>query len=315
MYLSLFIVRFLEIAKPTIASVLSYISFLWMGFLILFVTFSLVLFTFGIIVKLSLYMNILISTFLTVCFMVYGYTNAKTIHVKEINIYSDKIHTHKRIVFFSDLHAGLINQRNYVEKVVKIINGAKAQIILAGGDIIDSQMDGIDKNIEPLSKLNAEYKFAIIGNHEVYKGVNFSIEHLNKVGFIVLRNSCVNLNGVSIVGIDDEAFVRLDKADFTQILSSCSHKNFIIFLKHRPLIDGSLYNLCDLMLSGHTHAGQMFPFTFLTKLFYYGKDYGLFRLGRCQLLVSSGCGTWGPPLRIFTHSEIVVINLFPKNNM
>ncbi len=313
MYFSLFIARYLEIVKPAIASIISYISFLWMGFLILFVTFSVILLIFGIILKLSLYINILISTLLTICLMVYGYINAQTIHIKEINIYSEKIRFSNRIVFFSDLHAGLINKRNYVEKVVNMINSAKAQIILAGGDIIDSQMDGIDKNIEPLSKLNAKYKFAIIGNHEVYRGVNFSIEHLNKVGFVVLKNSCVNLDGVSIVGIDDEAASRLNKTDFNQILYSCSHKNFIILLKHRPLISDSLYG--GLMLSGHTHAGQMFPFTLITKLFYRGKDYGLFNMGKRQLLVSSGCGTWGPPLRIFTHSEIVVINLLPKNNM
>ncbi|SDC93860.1 hypothetical protein SAMN05660835_01626 [Desulfurella multipotens] len=310
MTFSLFIIRKIEEFETQIASFLAHISFYWMGFLILFVFFSLVAFLFGFIYKpfLVKQINFAFASILSLAFLCFGYINAQKLNIRTIVIKSTKIQKPIRIVFFSDLHAGLMINNKYVNKVSKTINNLKPDIVIADGDVIDSSIDGIEHNLEPLKTIEAPMrKFAVLGNHEFYRGVDRCQTQLEKVGFFLLRNKCIKINNfLSIAGIDDETITDKENSD---ILNNCDKKTFIIFVKHRPLIKEKDFNLFDLALCGHTHAGQMFPFTLITKAFYRNRDFGYFKINGSHLIVSSGAGTWGPPFRIFSKSEIVVINI------
>lgn len=318
MIFSLFIIRKIEEFKPAIANFLAHLSFYWMGFLILFVTFSVVLLLFGVIYKplFDKQTNFIIASLISFVFVVVGYINAQKIQTRIITIQSKKIQKNLRLVFFSDLHAGLMINDRYVLKVSKIINDLKPDLVIAGGDIIDSSIDGIEKNIEPLKKIKPLYgKYAVLGNHEFYRGINKCQTHLENVGFIVLRNKCIKVNGsLNIAGIDD---ITITNKKDKEILSKCDKNDFVIFASHRPLMETLMKNndscLFDLAVCGHTHAGQMFPFTLLTKAYYHKKDFGHFNINGSHLIISSGVGTWGPPFRIFSSSEIVLIDLKKPN--
>lgn len=310
MIFSLFIIRKIEPLKHEIASLLAHISFYWMGFLILFVMFSTALLLMGIFYKpfLNKQTNFAIACTLSLAFVGFGYMKAQTIHIRSINIKSKKIKKDMRIVFFSDAHVGLMVKGNYVEKIAKKINNLNPDLVIAGGDIIDSSVDGIEKNIEPLKTINPRYgKYTVFGNHEFYRGISKCQTQLQKANFIILRNACAKVNDfLSIAGIDD---ITITNAKDEEILDKCDKNTFVIFVKHRPIFENNTYRLFDLALSGHTHAGQMFPFTILTKIFYHGRDFGFFKINGSNLIVSSGVGTWGPPFRILSSSEIVLINL------
>jgi len=312
MVFSLFIIKKIEESKPTIASFLAHLSFYWMGFLILFVTFSVALLLFGVIYKpfFDKQVNFTIASFLSFIFIGIGYINAQKLQVRTITIKSKKIQKNMRLVFFSDLHAGLMINKNYVDKISKTINDLYPDLVIAGGDMIDSSIDGMENYIKPLKNINPVYgKYAVLGNHEFYRGIDKCQTYLENVGFRVLRNDCVKVNEfLNIAGIDDTTITSVNDRE---VLSKCNKNDFKIFVKHRPLIDDS--SVFDLALCGHTHAGQMFPFTLLTKAYYRNRDFGYFNINGSHLIISSGAGTWGPPFRIFSSSEIVFINLEKLN--
>jgi predicted MPP superfamily phosphohydrolase len=313
MVFSLFIIRKIEESKPTIASFLAHLSFYWMGFLILFVTFSVaLLLLFGVVYKpfFDKQINFTIASLISLTFIGVGYINAQKLQIRTITIQSKKIQKNMRLVFFSDLHAGLMINKNYVDKISKTINDLNPDLVIAGGDMIDSSIDGMENYIKPLKNINPIYgKYAILGNHEFYRGIDKCQTHLENVGFRVLRNDCVKVNEfLNIAGIDDTTITSVKDRE---ILSKCNKNDFKIFVKHRPLIDD--YSIFDLALCGHTHAGQMFPFTLLTKAYYHNRDFGYFNINGSHLIISSGAGTWGPPFRIFSSSEIVLINLEKLN--
>jgi predicted MPP superfamily phosphohydrolase len=312
MVFSLFIIRKIEESKPTIASFLAHLSFYWMGFLILFVTFSVALLLFGVVYKpfFDKQINFIIASLISLTFIGVGYINAQKLQIRTITIQSKKIQKNICLVFFSDLHAGIMLNENYVYKVSKAINDLKPDLVIAAGDIIDSSIDGMENYIKPLKNIKPIYgKYAVLGNHEFYRGIDKCQTHLENVGFRVLRNDCIKVNEfISIAGIDD---ITIKNALDKEILSKCDKIDFTIFAKHRPLIYDSY--VFDLALCGHTHAGQMFPFTLLTKAYYRNRNFGYFNINGSHLIISSGAGTWGPSFRIFSSSEIVLINLEKLN--
>lgn len=179
---------------------------------------------------------------------------------------------------------------------------------------MDGQINKLDGLADILGKLQPQYgKFAITGNHEFYAGFHQAEEFTTKAGFSLLRGEAVEPGGVIVIaGVDDPAGkiynLYTDISD-NQLLSGLDHRKFVLFLKHRPLISEGASGLFDLQLSGHTHKGQIFPFSLVTH-FYYPTDSGMVRLpGGSLMYVSRGGGTWGPPVRFLSPPEVTLIEL------
>jgi predicted MPP superfamily phosphohydrolase len=159
--------------------------------------------------------------------------------------------------------------------------------------------------------IKAKYgKFAVLGNHEYYAGLNRSMQFIKTAGFELLRDDMTQAAGITIFGEDDVTNRRsglINKGqEFKKALAE-KRDGFVLLLKHQPYIDGGAN--FNLQLSGHTHGGQLFPFGIITRL-YFPKSYGLHELAPNKLLyVSRGTGTWGPPVRVFAPPEITVIDL------
>jgi predicted MPP superfamily phosphohydrolase len=222
-----------------------------------------------------------------------------------------------RIVQISDLHAGPIIGLPYVEDVVAKAMAAQPDLIVLTGDFVDGEPDQLRGDLAPLASLSAAHGvFYIPGNHEYYWGLDRWIEEFRALGATPLINEhrVVSMGDDRLVlaGIADLAAGRFDGAaqpDIDRALADTPAGVPRILLAHQP----NSYVLTEgkdiaLQLSGHTHAGQYFPFSLLIGLFHrYYK--GLNRHGDMWVYVNRGTGFWGPPLRTTVPSEITLLTL------
>jgi predicted MPP superfamily phosphohydrolase len=216
----------------------------------------------------------------------------------------------KKIVFVSDLQLGNIYRQKFTARVADKIAAVDPYAIFIGGDLYDGVACDEESIIAPLGTLHpAGGVYFITGNHEYYlHNVPSAIAAIRALGITVLDNKKVDIGGIDVIGIDYQAAHK--KEDFKNILAriGVDRARQSIMLKHEPSdLDVAEAAGISLDLSGHTHHGQIFPLMFFTWQIYKGFDYGLKRLGNMQVFTSSGAGTWGPPLRLGTHSEIVAI--------
>jgi uncharacterized protein len=307
-----------------ITVVTSWVAYVWMGFLFLFCCIALgfdcgrLLATFmGFNWPLNVSMEFCTTGLLALAILGYGFVEARQIQVETMTIATPKLASGRvTIAQISDLHLGVMLGDEFLDRVIARLREIQPDIVVATGDILDGQ--GHDLNI--LAQRFLTFKpphgaYAIIGNHEVYAGLNDSLRFLHSAGFTVLRGDSAAAGGIILVGIDDPSAAALGQDDARvntpKPLASFTMGKFIVLLKHQPVIDRGIP--FDLQLSGHIHGGQFFPFGLLTRLTY-GVSTGLTQLtdGR-WLYVSRGAGTWGPPIRLFAAPEITLITIESEN--
>jgi len=214
------------------------------------------------------------------------------------------------IMQLSDVHVGRTIKHAHVFDLVKRVNLEKPNIVVITGDLIDYDINDIKDDLLPLSKLSAPTYF-ILGNHEYFHGATESIDYLRSLGIIVLLNESVLIEekGVrfNLIGLTDIIGERIGEypIDIDRAYKYTKSELPTIVLAHQPKTISRLQNrACDLMLSGHTHGGQIFPFGLLVML---DQPYlaGLHQhTDNKKIFVSRGAGYWGPPLRVMAPSEI-----------
>ncbi|MCX8021982.1 MAG: metallophosphoesterase [Syntrophorhabdaceae bacterium] len=314
--------------------VMAYVGYTWMAALFLFVIISLSI----DVVRIFIYITgtilhrdfsrildayrplFFIPLLLSLSIVVYGYFEARNIKTEWIRIKTEKIPERigsLKILQISDVHLGLIVGRSRLERIIREIKRVDPHILVSTGDLVDGQQNHINGLIGLLMEINPEYgKFAILGNHEFYAGIEHSIDFIREAGFRLLRGEAVVIDGfLSIAGVDDEAGLPFNYREVSEkiLLGSLRKDTFTVLLKHRPVIDKEAIGLFDLQLSGHTHKGQIFPFRYFTRLVFPMYN-GLYELsGGSHLYVSNGTGTWGPPVRFMAPPEITVIELIYEN--
>jgi len=222
-----------------------------------------------------------------------------------------------RIAQITDLHVGPTIGRAYVEEIVQRVNALQPNLVAVTGDLVDGSVEQLGPLVEPIAQLRApDGAFFVTGNHEYFvPGLERWLRFLKKRGLRVLRNERVPIRGsegFDLAGIDDltaKSYGRGHGADLPRALAGRDTARAIVLLAHQPrqVKDAVAFGV-DLQLSGHTHGGQIFPFTLLVRLF---EPYlaGLFKLGQTQLYVSRGTGYWGPPMRLGAPAEITLIEL------
>lgn len=260
---------------------------------------------------------ILIMVLVTI---LYGVYIAKDIQVKNYSIEIDKYekaHKSLNIAMLSDIHMGDIITYKDIEKIISKINSLRPDIVLISGDVFDGDYYAVEniKEIEGLfKKLESKYgTYAVLGNHDAGKSYNEMVEFFNKANIKLLQdeNICISdefilsgrKDGTPIGGQGES------RKSIEELLNNIDHNKPIIMMDHQPTsINEAELNNVDLLLSGHTHKGQLFPGNLITnKLFLV--DYGYLRVNKLNIIVSSGIGTWGPPIRICSQSEISNIKL------
>ena len=153
--------------------------------------------------------------------------------------------------------------------------------------------------------------YGVLGNHEYYMGYQNSVNFYKQAGITLLQNQTLTLpNGLQIVGVNDIKTVSVTPEQLDKLLKQTDPQKPRILLSHQPLLtDIVAQHRIPLMLSGHTHAGQIFPFNLLVKLFY-PYIHGLYEIQTgSKLYVTSGMFYWGIPLRLFAPAEIPIVHI------
>jgi len=315
------------------ARVLAYVAYLWMAALFFYFGISLLFDVFDLFTRLVGWIasfdvsswlvrgriSFFLSLGLSLAACVYGYREARDIRTECLIITTTKLPAgtdRLTIVQLSDVHLGLINRSERLAPMLAAAEAAHPDILVVTGDLVDAQINHLTGLAEMFRTIKPKYgKFAIMGNHEYYAGTEKALEFIRDAGFTMLRNESVASGPITLVGADDRTGVQLKlrKAVPEQTLfSGLSRDKFTVLLKHQPFIDQASVGLFDLQLSGHTHKGQLFPFTCLTRLSY-PLNAGRYDLGKGSLLyVNRGAGTWGPPIRFLAPPEVAVIQLVRK---
>lgn len=243
----------------------------------------------------------------------------------------------RRIVHLSDVHLGAIHGKGFLDRLVRKVNRLDPDIVVITGDLFDIFVTDPQPFVEGLSRFRSRKGvYFVTGNHEVHVGVGKVLRALGRTGILVLDGRVVRVDGLQLAGVgyqpEDLGQARMDPfrpgggydRDVPCVLlfhtptgidgppeaPSSRHLNTYF----SPRTDFSFVREAgvDVQLSGHTHAGQTFPFTLLTRRLFGGYAAGLHRMGDFSLYTSAGTGTWGPPVRLGTTPEIGVIRLQRK---
>jgi predicted MPP superfamily phosphohydrolase len=246
---------------------------------------------------------------ITLWLTVYSVYNAWSPSVVTVQLPSDKEHPPMRFVQISDVHIGSRSQR-FLEHVIDKVNALDPEFLCITGDFIDQSGIG-EEQLAALTRVAGPIYFSI-GNHEKYEDLDQIVQRLQNLGVKVLRNEDHHHEEhLQVIGIDD----REDHHQVERELAGIDihdHK-FVLLLYHRPRgHEAAAAAGVDLMLSGHTHNGQIVPFNLLVNRVF-EKAAGLFRHDDTHLYVSAGTGTWGPTMRLGTRSEITLFEISPNS--
>jgi predicted MPP superfamily phosphohydrolase len=221
-----------------------------------------------------------------------------------------------RILHITDLHIGTSLPLTFVQKLVKLTQDVKADLVVYTGDIIDGHIVRHLNELELLRSVPAPLgNFYVTGNHEYYWQGDQALAAFRSIKFNVLVNEVFNIERagefLQIVGTPDPAAkgFGLEGPDFDKVKNDFIGSSFKVLLAHQPFQAPQADAIgIDLQLSGHTHGGQFFPWNFLIGFFQkYPK--GLYKVGNLSLYVNQGTGYWGPSLRMGTYCEVTEITL------
>ncbi|MEI6835875.1 MAG: metallophosphoesterase [Candidatus Falkowbacteria bacterium] len=221
---------------------------------------------------------------------------------------------HKRIIHISDIHLGPILREDFFHRVIKQVKELNPDAVFITGDLFDGAESDFSWVTAPLNDLNAPLGlYYSMGNHDFILGAERVMGLLEGQNITVLSNRMVEREGLQIIGLDftpDRNF-DLKRAVLAHTGYSAVKPSILLFHEPKETVKSEGVGI-DLQLSGHTHGGQMFPFNFLARYFYHNHSHGIYRRHDYTLSVTAGVGTWGPPMRSGSNSEIVVLTLRKK---
>lgn len=221
-----------------------------------------------------------------------------------------------RIVAASDLHLGNIVGKRHLRRLIARVNALEPDLILLPGDVLDDSIEPFLRNrlSDWLKQLKAKYGvYAVLGNHEYYGGhIEEYVGKMREIGIPVLRDERAEAGPVVIAGRKDRTAESMDpggRLEVAELLKGVDRSKPVILLDHQPYhFDKAAEAGVDLLVCGHTHRGQFAPNHWLTKRLF-ELDWGYMRKGAMHVVVSSGFGSWGPPIRIASRSEIVLVEM------
>ena len=248
---------------------------------------------------------------------IYGLINARIIRVRRIPLHIPDLPEPwhgRRAVVLSDLHLGPINGVRFCRRLVALASSFHPDIVFLPGDLFDGTKGDLDQLLAPFSELSPPLGiFFSTGNHEEFTSPAHYIEAVTRAGIRVLANEQVVIDGLRVAGVlyHDSSSPLHMKAALASMRPNGPESDRTqpgILLNHAPtrlpIVEQAGFNL---QLSGHTHGGQFLPFTWITRRVYGRFTRGLHRFGTLQVYTSTGAGTWGPPMRVGTRPEIVLL--------
>lgn len=258
---------------------------------------------------------------LTLCIFAVGiYNGAQAPHIVRVNVELEGLSAPLKVAVLSDIHIGGLMESHKVGEIVTLTNELEADMIFLVGDIVDARLSDVEGAVDELGKLRArEGIFYVLGNHEYFHDIEHILDKMRALGFRVLLNQSYTNENLNIAGLADFMGWRVGKLE-PNLAKALEHINPnlpTILLAHQPKVI-SLFSPnepIDLVISGHTHGGQMFPLSLAMRLqqpFISGL-HTLSNLHQSKVYVTQGAGFWGPPMRLGSQREITLITLTPPH--
>ncbi len=264
------------------------------------------------------YANI-VTGILALCVSLFAvYEANKMPEIKEVDLTTDKVKQPLRIVQLSDLHITRSSSEHRIQKIVAEVNSLNPDVIVLTGDIIDDRASYIQEYFPILDKLKAKGGvYFVIGNHEYYNGLGQILKglHQTKIKHLMNEGELIADKNLYIGGVPDKSAAMMNpyfSIKIEKAAKKANKQNYRVLLSHNPsIVDMVTSKDFDLVLSGHTHGGQIFPFNFLAEK---ANKYlaGLYEVNGAHLYVSRGVGYWGPPMRFGAPAEITLIQIHPQ---
>ena len=217
-----------------------------------------------------------------------------------------------KLALLSDTHLGMGVSLKRFDNVLRRLEAENPDGLLILGDIFEYGPDR-EKYAARLRQVNTPLgSYGVLGNHEYYVGYGDSKQFFQDSGVTLLENEAVTLpNGVQVAGLKDIKTAGVSAGQVAQLLDTLDPQKPIILLSHTPLLaETAAAHGADLMLSGHTHNGQLWPFNYLVKT-QFSRAYGLYDVNGMPFYITSGVFYWGIPLRFLAPAEIVILEVNP----
>jgi hypothetical protein len=331
---------------PLLRTMLSYSGYMWMAFIFLLFTAFVFLDLLRLLVwlidlilsarfgdllaspKLRAWIALGFAVFVTS----YGWFEARAVRPVHLTIATDKLPQgvdRLRVAQITDVHLGWIIQEERLDRMLEVVRAARPDLLVSTGDLVDGDMEAREAEAALFRGLNLPLGiYAVTGNHEYYAGVEQAVAFKERSGMQVLRNEALRVGGIIIAGVDDPTARRFgyELKPEHEVLAPLPENRFVLLLKHQPAVDPESVGYFDLQLSGHTHRGQIWPFYWATRMVYEyrpwlralapsvrgGEAYASGPRRESQVYVSSGTGTWGPPIRFLSPPEVTIVDIVRK---
>lgn len=329
---------------PVLKKTLSYTGYLWMAFIFMvfnvFIMLDLLrLFLWALDWALSsrfgdllasARLRVAIAVVLAALICAWGWFEALDIRPVYITIMSGKLPPgveRVRVAQLSDVHLGWIIQEGRLASMLERVKEASPDVLVITGDLVDGDMEEREAEAALFRDLDLPGGvYGVTGNHEYHAGIDQALAFMEHSGIRALRNEAVRAGGIVIAGVDDRAgkfYGRKEAPSDGAVLAGLDRDSFVLFLKHQPVIDAEAVGLFDLQLSGHTHGGQIWPFSLFTSLFNKtrqglwaivpadggGRAYAETGGEKSLIYISNGAGTWGPPVRVLAPPEVTIFDI------
>ncbi len=314
---SMFLIR---LSENSLTKIFNQVSSIWLGTIVwifIAIVISLVLKrifnnTYGSNISLIL---ILISFGISL----FGIYNSQRVSLVEKDIYIENLpenFDNLSAMFIADTHYGNIHTEKKSNRDVKFIKKISPDVLFVAGDFFDGPSKKMDDFSEPYKEVDPVFgKYFISGNHETYADLEKSLESVKRVDFEILDNEIKEIKNIQFVGIPYSTSNKseLDKNITESIIKKSDKTKPIIVIKHVPINTESISDLdVNFAFFGHTHRGQMWPFSMIVKNIYGKHYYGFVQEKNTLFYTTSGVGGWGPMQRIGTNSEMLLVRFHKK---
>src|ERR1700676_2635025 len=294
------------------------VASIWLGmfnFLFLAAVFCWILYAALAVSRLHVDRTVLVSITFGCAFLVglYGLANASWIRVKRISVKLPglpKSWRGRSAALVADTHLGHVHGYNFISRIVAMLRQLRPDIVFIAGDVYDGTMVEPKHLAAPWLHLSPPLgKFFVTGNHEEFSDTSQYVAAIQQSGVRALLNEKVVVDGLQLIGVSYSTLVNPERLRSALRAAAIEPHTASVLLAHAPqnlsvVEEAGIF----LQLSGHTHRGQVFPFTWITSRIFAAFTYGLASHGALTVYTSSGAGTWGPPMRVGSTPEIVLIH-------
>ncbi len=244
----------------------------------------------------------------------YGLVNAAIPRVKHITVRLKGLPSvwhNRRFALVSDLHLGHVRNSSFAKRIVRLINQQKPQFAIIAGDLFDGTAIDAERATVPLRELNLPSgTFFCEGNHEEFRDPRPYLSAITKAGVHIIDKKTVDLEGLQLLGVPYRDATHTEHMRSVLAGMEIDRTRASILITHAPDLPSVAAEAgISLQVSGHTHGGQFFPHSWFATRIYRQFVHGLSQISALQIYTTYGAGTWGPPMRVGTHPEIVIFRL------